>query len=100
VDADKAIEEAVKDLEQTQDEARGQAGSVIKKRPITQTMDRYLVKHSPTKHLPNSDRQRRIDLDLMAYLATTNLPFSHVDTKGFKKYVYYDDLYTLPYFRN
>jgi hypothetical protein len=31
VDADKAIEEAVKDLEQTQDEARGQAGSVIKK---------------------------------------------------------------------
>jgi len=29
VDADKAVEEAVKDMEQTQDEARGQAGSVI-----------------------------------------------------------------------
>jgi hypothetical protein len=72
-------------MEQTQDEVRGQEGSVIRKRPITQTLDRYLTKHSPSKYLPNSDR---IDLDLMAYLATTNLPFSHVETKGFKKYVF------------
>jgi hypothetical protein len=74
-------------MEQTQDEVRGEQGSVIRKRPITQTLDRYLIKHSPSKYLPNSDCQWRIDLDLMAYLATTNLPFSHVETKGFKKYV-------------
>jgi len=68
--------------------ATGQ-GLVSKKRPITATLDRYLKKHSPAKYQPNSVVQRRIDLDLMAYLATTNLPFSHVETRGFKRWEIY-----------
>jgi len=58
---------------------------VAKKRPITGTMDKFLKKHSPAKYLPNSRVQQRIDLDLMSYIATTNLPFSHVETKGFRR---------------
>jgi hypothetical protein len=74
-------------LEQTQDDERARAGVGIisKKRPITGTMHAYLKKKSPAKYLGNSDVQRRIDLNLMAYLATTNLPFSHVETRGFKR---------------
>jgi len=68
--------------------ATGQ-GLASKKRPITATLDRYLKKHSPAKYQPNSVVQRRIDLDLMAYLATTNLPFSHVETRGFKRWEIY-----------
>jgi hypothetical protein len=83
------VEKAAKDLELTQDKVRSEQGlgSVFKNRPRTSTLDRYLVKKSPAKYLPNSDQQRRVDLDLMGYLATTNLPFSHVETRGFKKYV-------------
>jgi hypothetical protein len=79
---------AVADLEQTQDDqlAASGRGIVAKKRPITGTMDKFLKKHSPAKYLANSRVQRRIDLDLMAYIATTNLPFSHVETKGFRRY--------------
>jgi hypothetical protein len=72
-------------LEQTQDDQRVQSGVISQKRPITSTMDKYLKKKTPTKYLANSDIQCRIDLDLMAYLATTNLPFSHVEMKGFKR---------------
>ena len=74
-------------LEQTQADDRTRQGLsvVTKKKPITSTMDKYLKKKSPAKYLANSDHQRRVDLDLMAYLAMTNLPFSHVETKGFKR---------------
>jgi hypothetical protein len=74
-------------LEQTQDDVRTQAGQriVSQKRPITSTMYQYLKVKSPAKYQANSDSQRRIDLDLMSYLATTNLPFSHVETRGFKR---------------
>ncbi len=83
------MEKAARDFELTQDEVRSEQGleSVFKNRPRTSTLDRYLVKKSPAKYLPNSDQQRCVDLDLMGYLATTNLPFSHVETRGFKKYV-------------
>jgi hypothetical protein len=79
---------AIADLEQTQDDqvAASGRGIVAKKRPITGTMDKFLKKHSPAKYLANSMVQRPIDLDLMAYIATTNLPFSHVETKGFRRY--------------
>jgi len=48
-------------------------------------MDKFLKKNSPAKYLVNSRVQQRIDLDLMAYIATTNLPFSHVESKGFRR---------------
>jgi hypothetical protein len=78
---------AVADLEQTQDDqlAASGRGIVAKKRTITGTMDKFLKKNSPAKYLVNSRVQQRIDLDLMAYIATTNLPFSHVESKGFRR---------------
>ncbi len=75
--------EAVADYEQTQHEH----GLLSQKRPITSTLDHYLLKKSPAKYLANSDPQRRLDLDIMAYIATTNLPFAHVEPKGFKRCV-------------
>jgi hypothetical protein len=80
---EKATAEAEVELEQTQDQARADKGlaSVYKRRPISSTIDQYLKKKSPVHYLPNSDHQT---LDIMAFLATTNLPFSLVETKGFK----------------
>ncbi len=80
-----ALSQAAATLEQTQDDQRAYSGVISHKRPITSTMDKSLKQKTPTKYLANSDIQRRIDLDLMAYLATTNLPFSHVETRGFKR---------------
>jgi hypothetical protein len=83
---EKATAEAEVELEQTQDQARADKGlgSVYKRRPISSTIDQYMKKKSPAHYPPNSDHQRRMDLDIMAFLATTNLPFSLVETKGFK----------------
>jgi hypothetical protein len=79
------MSKAVATLEQTQDDEKTKAGHriVSQKRPITSTMHQFLKVKFPAKYLANSDVQRRIDLDLMSYLATTNLPFSHVETRGF-----------------
>ena len=84
---DKSTAQLEVELEQTQDEVRAEAGlgSVHKKRPLTSTIDCYFSKHSPAKYLPGSDHQKRMDLDIMGFLATTNLPFSLVETKGFRR---------------
>jgi hypothetical protein len=39
------------------------------------------------RHLPNSEAQRKFDLDVMAFLLNCNLHYSFLETKGFKHFV-------------
>ena len=53
-----------------------------KKRPI-----RKPAKGSPQRYTPNSQAQRKFDLDVMAFLVNSNLHYSFVETKGFQHFV-------------
>jgi hypothetical protein len=53
-----------------------------KKRPI-----RKPAKSSPQRYTPNSQAQRKFDLDVMAFLVNSNLHYSFVETKGFQHFV-------------
>ena len=76
------------DLEHTQVAVEVQTGAhaAVKKRPVTTPIDQYLKKLAPVKYQPTSDIQKRADLDIMIYLATANLPFSHLKTGAFKRW--------------
>lgn len=76
------------DLEHSQVAVEVQTGAhaAVKKRPVTSPIDQYLKKRAPVKYQPTSDIQKRADLDIMIYLATANLPFSHLKTDAFKRW--------------
>ncbi len=44
-----------------------------------------------TKHGVRSPAQLKFDLEIMKYLASTNLSFNHVNSEGFKQFVKYLD---------
>lgn len=86
---DKAIAEAMTKHHHVVDVVRAEGGRVtpFKSRPITKGIEQYMNQRKmPTKYLPTADLQRRVDLDIMTFLATTNQPFSLVNEEGFKRY--------------
>ena len=58
------------------------------KRPIRKTFQKYKEKKgSPIKYNPDSDIQKKFDLEVMAFLVNSNLHYSFVETKGFRHFV-------------
>ena len=59
------------------------------KRPLTNTMDRYVKKigHEKPKLPMNSKQWKRFDLELVMMLVTTNTSFRFVETPGFKHFI-------------
>ena len=80
----KDLEEDVEQSQSSLAEASGSSHST-RKRPITMPIDRYFKKGGSVKYLPDSDFQRRADLDLVIYFVTANVAFSHIESEEFQR---------------
>ena len=78
------LEEKVEDAETQLAEASG-SQSIVRKRPIHASIGTYFQKGGPAKYKPNSDFQRRADLEIAKYFVIGNLPFKHVESKAFRE---------------
>jgi len=54
-------------------------------KPKTSTLEKFWGPKGPEKYPNNSDFQRRAELDIAAYIATSNLAFQHVESESFKR---------------
>lgn len=80
------LEEQVEQSQETLDELQG-TSSQVRKRPIVTPITKYFSKSSPAKYKPDSDLQRRAELDMAIYIATSNLSFNHIETPSFKRFL-------------
>lgn len=56
------------------------------KRPVTQPITNYFESgKGPSKYPPDSDSQRRADLDLAIYFVTGNEPFKKIESVPFQR---------------
>ena len=78
------LKEEVEDAETQLAEASG-SQHVVRKRPIHTEIGTYFKKGAPVKYRPNSDFQRRADLEIAKFFVTGNLPFKFVDSKAFRE---------------
>ena len=63
----------------------GQAPAA-KKMALTTPIDKYMQKKTaPQPYQKTGPLQRRIDLEIMTWVATANIPFSLVDQKPFRR---------------
>lgn len=82
------LTDAQKKLLEATDESRDILGKapLTRKMPVTRTLHHYFEKQSNLEKYPGtSERQKRIDLEIMTYLARSTLPLSHVDRPCFKE---------------
>jgi tRNA (cytidine32/guanosine34-2'-O)-methyltransferase len=61
--------------------------SQLRKRPVTTPITKYFSKAGPMKFKSNSDMQRRAEMDIAIYLVTGNLPFNHIESKAFRRFM-------------
>ena len=89
------MNQASKDLDKAQVEAREELGQPmpLKKMPVTKPISEYLKKKSPAKYPLQGLTQRKIDFEIMVFLARCNLPFSLVDELGFIEYGSLTEIY-------
>jgi len=82
-----AIGEAETILEEAEDRIREKLGkpTPLKRIPHTKPIEAYMLSKSPLKYKLNSERQCRIDFDVMLALARGNLAFNTVDQPWFRE---------------
>lgn len=56
-------------------------------RPLTTPITKYFSKGGVVKYRPDSDMQRRAELDIATYIVTSNLSFNHIETPEFRRFV-------------
>ena len=84
--ANKELEEEIESVQEGIDEMRGSA-SHDRKRPVTTPISQFFGKKGPVKYKPDSDFQRRAELDTAIYIVTGNLSFNHIETEAFRRYM-------------
>jgi len=58
----------------------------LRKRPLTTNLiSSYFGKSTQIKYKPNSDLQRRFDLESAIYMTTANLSFQHMESQAMKR---------------
>ena len=81
----KSLEEEVESTHTALAEAGGSREATMK-RPLTQPITKYFESgKGPSKYPPDSDSQRRADLDLAIYCVTVNEPFRKIESVPFRR---------------
>ena len=82
-----SIFDSQKELEEAVDEAREILGKTVpsRKMPFTKTIDSYFKRQEPKKFQSTSEKQKKIDFEIMTFLAKMNFPFSSVDHPAFQE---------------
>lgn len=80
------LEEEVVQGQEELDELQG-SSSQVRQRPVTTPITKYFSKGGPMKYKPDSDLQRRAEMDIAIYFVTGNLPFNHIETKAFRRFM-------------
>jgi hypothetical protein len=81
----KELEEEAEHSQTAVSEAGG-SKDPIQKRPLTQPITRYLESgKGPVKYAPDSNYQRRADLDIAIYFVTANEPFKKIESVPFRR---------------
>ncbi len=80
-----AIKDVQKDYQEAQDVAREILGkpALARKMPISRAITEYFESADIRKFQMKSERQRRVDMEIMQFLARCSLPFSIVDHPAF-----------------
>ena len=79
----------MEETDHAQDEIRALGGTlqIPKQVSLTMPIDKFLArKQAPVKYKKTGDLQRRLDLEIMTLVATSNLPFSFIDSKPFVRW--------------
>lgn len=89
LDQIKTTRQLEEELEHGEDELAELQGtsSQVRKRPVSTPITKYFSKKGPMKFKSNSDMQRRAEMDIGIYFVTTNLPFNHIESKGFRRFM-------------
>jgi len=61
--------------------------SQLRQRPVTTPITKFFSKGGPVKYKPDSDMQRRAEMDMAIYFVTGNLPFNHIESKAFRRFM-------------
>ena len=80
------VVEAQKDVGEAYQKGReimGKPQIATKRLPVTSTINDYFA--DVRKWSVGSNKQKRMDFELMLIMATTQLPFSFIDEAGFKR---------------
>ena len=83
---EKERQKIAEETEHAQDQVRALAGTsqAPKQNTLTMPIDKFLArKQAPVKYKKTGDLQRRLDLEIMTLVATSNLPFSFISSKPF-----------------
>jgi hypothetical protein len=84
--ADRELEQQIEASQEEMDEMEG-VPSQLRKRPVTTPITKYYKPTKSSKYLPDSDFQRRAELDIAIYFATGNLSFQHISSKAFRRFM-------------
>ena len=81
------LEEDVEQSQMSLAEATGSSTQQIRKRPITAPVTKYFRKESAAavKYRPDSDLQRRAELEIAIYFVTANESFHKINTPQFRR---------------
>jgi len=88
IQEEKRLEAEMLKAQDDLDQAQGpSSASQIRKRPVTAPITKYFSKGGPAKYKPDSDLQRRAELDIATYITTSNLSFNHIESPGFRRFI-------------
>lgn len=86
IKVNRQLEEEIEHGQEELDELQG-TSSQVRKRPVTTPITKYFSKSGPVKFKPDSDLQRRAEMDIAIYFVTGNLPFNHIESKAFRRFM-------------